>query len=259
MSRLKQKVAVITGAASGIGKAIAELMVAEKASVVITDVNAAKGEAEAERLGCDFRQQNVGDPDHWHSLINDIRQTYGALHILVNNAGIEGRPVSSPETATLDDWRRVQQINVESVFLGCQTAIPLLRDSGGGAIINMSSSGSMEPTPGNMAYGASKAAVRHMTCSLALYCAETGSNIRCNSIHPGVVQTAMMERLTLARAQQSDRPYQQLLDQYLMAIPQGEFQQPADIAEAAVFLASDAARHITGIQLAVDGGMMMRP
>lgn len=255
--RVKDKVALITGGAAGLGFGIAQRLISEGAIVVITDVNAELGKSQAALLGCKFLLQDVSNELNWSEVIDRVELQYGALHILVNNAGIEGEPVTNPETATLAGWQMVQQVNVEGVFLGCRAAIPLMRRSGGGAIINISSIGSIEPTPNNMAYGASKAAVRHMTKSVALHCAKDGSKIRCNSVHPGVIRTAMLGRLTIERSKDLCLSEDELLADYQVEIPQNELQEVEDIANAVLFLASDEARHITGLKLTVDGGLTM--
>mgnify|MGYP001038413258 FL=1 len=254
---LKDKVALVTGGASGLGLGIAKALVANGVNVVITDIDKANGECEAEMLQCGFIHHDVSDENAWNHVAETVNGQYQGLHILVNNAGVEGSPVSTPETASLSDWQLIHRINVEGVFLGCRAAIPIIRRSGGGAIINISSIGSLEPTPSNMAYGASKAAVRHITKSVAMHCATDGSKIRCNSIHPGVIKTAMISRLTAGRVNTSNTSLQDLLSEYLAEIPQGEFQDVNDIANTVLFLASDEARHITGIKLVVDGGLTM--
>lgn len=254
---LKNKVALVTGGASGLGRGISQALVLSGVHLIITDIDKSRGEAEAAALGCRFIHQDVSDENAWNHVIKTIQEQYEELHILVNNAGIEGNPVSTPETATLADWQLIHRINVEGVFLGCRSAIPLIRASGGGSIINISSIGSLEPTPNNMAYGASKAAVRHITKSVAMHCATDGSKIRCNSIHPGVIKTAMINRLTAGRIDKSTTSSAALLAEYQAEIPQGEFQEIEDIANAVLFLASDEAHHITGIKLVVDGGLTM--
>ena len=254
---LKGKVALVTGGASGLGLGIAKALVLTGVKAIISDIDKARGESAAEMLHCEFIQHDVSDENAWSHVTEIIQDQYQGLHILVNNAGIEGSPVSTPETASLSDWQLIHRINVEGVFLGCRAAIPIMRRSGGGAIINISSIGSLEPTPSNMAYGASKAAVRHITKSVAMYCATDGSKIRCNSIHPGVIKTAMISRLTAGRVDTSNTSTQDLLAEYLAEIPQGEFQDVNDIANTVLFLASDEARHITGTKLVVDGGLTM--
>jgi len=257
MRRVQDKVAIVTGGASGLGSAIARRLVTEGARVVITDIQTQFGQGLANELNCDFIAQDVTNEKQWESVIHQVEEKYAALHILVNSAGIEGSANTNPETATLSDWQTIQRVNVEGVFLGCRTAIPALRLTGGGSIINLSSMGSLVPTPNNMAYGVSKAAVRHLTTSVAMHCAKNGSRIRCNSVHPGVIKTPMIERLTEGRAKSSGVAYEQLMKEYQSNIPQGEFQTPEDIAYAVLFLASDEAKHITGTQLIVDGGITM--
>ena len=256
-NRVNNKVALITGGAAGLGLGIAQRLISEGATVIITDVNDDLGESQANLLGCRFLYQDVSSEQQWVSVVETLEEEYGALHILVNNAGIEGEAVTTPETATLADWKMIQKINVEGVFLGCRSAIPLMRQSGGGCIINISSIGSIEPTPHNMAYGASKAAVRHMTKSVALHCAKDGSKIRCNSVHPGVIRTAMLGRLAIERAKGLSISEDELFSKYQAEIPQNEFQEIEDIANAVLFLASDEARHITGLKVTVDGGLTM--
>ncbi len=255
--RFQHQVAIVTGGASGIGAAISRGLVSEGATLVITDIQTTLGQDLADELGCDFIQQDVSDENQWATIVRQVEDRFGALHCLINNAGIEGMTGTTPETATLQDWQRVQQVNVEGVFLGCRTAIPAISRAGGGAIINISSMGSLVPTPNNMAYGASKAAVQHLSKSVAMHCAKNGSRIRCNSVHPGVVLTPMIKRLTQARSANSGTTYKEIVDDYKQQVPQGEHQTPEDIAHAVLFLASHEAKHITGTQLTVDGGLTM--
>jgi NAD(P)-dependent dehydrogenase (short-subunit alcohol dehydrogenase family) len=180
------------------------------------------------------------------------------LHVLVNNAGIEGPfDAANPETTRLADWRRIHCVNVEGVFLGCRSAIPLMRKSGGGSIVNISSTAALVATPDFLAYGASKAAVQHLTRSVALHCARNGSRIRCNSVHPGTVLTAMMQRILRDTAARRGISLVQMMDETRAAMPQGEFQQPQDVASVVAFLASDDAVHMTGASLVVDGAITL--
>jgi len=255
MGRVDKNVAFVTGGASGLGKAIAKRLVQEGARVVITDLQAPLGQSVAAEIGCEFLQQDVTNEAQWPALIEEILKRHHALHILVNNAGITG-PMDhvTPENTTLSDWRKVQQINVEGVFLGCRAAIPALRRSGGGVIVNMSSIAALVSMPDGIAYGASKAEVRHITKSVALYCARDGSKIRCNSIHPGNIQTPMLQQAMEGIAKRRGVSYEQVVDEFKSENPQGELLEPEDVANAVLFLVSDEARHITGIQLVVDGG-----
>jgi 3(or 17)beta-hydroxysteroid dehydrogenase len=255
VSRVKEKVAVVTGGGSGLGAAVVRRLVSEGARVIVTDIQAEVGQALADELDCDFLRQDVSDEKQWEGLMHRVIERYAALHILVNNAGIEGPfDAATPETTRLSDWQAVHRVNVEGVFLGCRAAIPVLRGSGGGCIINMSSTAALEATPQFTAYGASKAAVRHITKSVALHCAKDGSRIRCNSVHPGVVLTPMLHRICEDIAKRRGISAKEVVDEFKSAIPQGEFQEPEDIANAVLFLASDEAKHITGLAMIVDGG-----
>jgi len=258
MTRVQEKVALVTGGASGLGAAIIRRLVSEGAKVTITDRQADAGRALGQELGCDFLEQDVTDEKRWEAVIAQVEKRHGALHILVNNAGIEGPlDIADPESTRLSDWQAIQRVNVEGVFLGCRAAIPALRRAGGGAIINLSSDAGLVATPDGVAYGASKAAVRHLTTSVALHCARNGSRIRCNSVHPGVILTPMVHRIIRDLAKKRGVPVEQVLQEFKAEIPQGEFQEPEDIAHAVLFLASDEARHITGLAMVVDGGCLL--
>jgi 3(or 17)beta-hydroxysteroid dehydrogenase len=255
MGRIDDRVAIVTGGASGLGRAIAERLTAEGARVIITDVQLEAGERAAAQLGVIFIEQDVSSETRWGEVILDIEKRFGALHILVNNAGILGpTDAFSAETTRLSDWRRIFAINVEGVFLGCRSAIPLIRRSGGGSIINMSSIAAMQSMPEGIAYGASKAAVLHLTRSVALHCARDGSKVRCNSIHPGNVRTPALEKAMEGIARSRGVAFEDVVRQFQNENPQREFQEPEDVTEAVLYLASDAAKHVTGVQLVVDGG-----
>jgi 3(or 17)beta-hydroxysteroid dehydrogenase len=258
MRRLDQRTALVTGGASGLGAAISRRLAAEGANVVISDVQVTAGQTLAAELHGDFIEHDVTDEQQWTAVVRTIEERYSALHILVNNAGITG-PMDNvtPENTTLSDWRKIHQVNVEGVFLGCRSAIPALRRSGGGVIINLSSIAALLPMPDGMAYGASKAEVWHITKSVALHCARDGSKIRCNSIHPGNILTPMLQKAMAGIAQRQGVPYEQIVEEFRSESPQGEFQEPEDVANAVLFLVSDEAKHITGIKLSVDGGMAL--
>lgn len=259
MGRLDHKVALVTGGASGLGKAIALHLAAAGARVVITDVQRQLGELTAREAGLTFLIQDVCDESRWSEVVREVEQQFGALHILINNAGIVGPMHSAdPEMASLESWRRVFAVNVEGVFLGCKMAIPALRRAGGGSIINMSSIAAIQAVPEALAYGASKAAVRYITRSVALHCAKNGSRIRCNSVHPGNVRTPLLEQAMADLAQRRHVPLEEVIRDFKNESPQGEFQEPLDVAEAVLFLASDHSKHVTGIQLLVDGGITLQ-
>lgn len=254
--RVRGKVAIVTGGASGLGAAIAAMLVREGAQVVITDIQEAAGRARAAEIGCDFLPQDVAEEARWPAVVEAVRTKFGGLHILVNNAGFEG-PLDAvnPEDTRLSDWQRVHRINVEGVFLGCRAAIPVMRESGGGSIINLSSIAALVATPFITAYGASKAAVRQFTMSVAMHCAQTRSRVRCNSVHPGQIRTPMLEKLFRDTAARNGITPAEAEAAFVGRVPLGEFGEPDDIAYAVLYLASDESKHVTGAQIVVDGGM----
>jgi 3(or 17)beta-hydroxysteroid dehydrogenase len=253
---LTGKVALVTGGASGLGKAIAGRLAREGARVVITDVQVDLGRKNAAESGLTFFEQDVRDAARWSDLIREIEHAIAPLNILVNNAGIVG-PIAAatPENTPLEHWQQVFAVNVEGVFLGCRAVIPAMRRAGGGSIINISSVAALAATPEATAYGATKGAVRHITRSVALHCAKDGCGVRCNSVHPGNVLTPLLEGAMTEIARARGVNYQTVYEEFKNESPLGEFQRPEDIAYAVQFLASDEARHITGIQLVVDGGL----
>jgi 3(or 17)beta-hydroxysteroid dehydrogenase len=258
VSRLVGKVALVTGGASGIGRAIAERLAADGARVVISDVQTGLGQSLAASQQLEFFRHDVVDENQWRELIQRISASHGGLHILVNNAGVLSPPseLANPETSSLADWRRIFAVNVEGVFLGCKTAIPAMHASGGGSIVNISSVAALLATPFATAYGASKASMRHLTKSVAQHCAQNRLAIRCNSVHPGIVRTAALDKAFAEAAAQRGVPIDAILKERQAAVPVGEFAQLKEIASAVAFLASDESRHMTGAQLIIDGGLV---
>lgn len=255
--RLQGKRAVVTGGANGIGFAIASRFAQEGASVLLTDINRNAAEKASQELGVPYLVQDVSQEDGWRKMLGQVQERFAGLDVLVNNAGVGDLSGSdSPESTTLDDWRRIFQVNAEGVFLGCRQAIPLMAKQGG-SIINISSIAALVPTPFITAYGASKAAVLQLSRSVALYCAQNGYKIRCNTIHPGQISTPMHDKLMSDTARLAGAAFEDVRGDYLSRIPLGEFGDPLDIANAALFLASDEAKHVTGAQLVVDGGMQL--
>lgn len=254
--RLSHRIALVTGGASGIGKAIAERLAAEGARVVITDIQTHLGNRVAAELDVAFLELDVSDEVRWREVIQHVQEQFGGLHILVNNAALLNRPNSNPEDSQLADWRKIFAVNVEGVFLGCRAAIPVIRRSGGGSIINISSMAGLVATPFAVAYGASKAAVRHITKSVAQHCLERRMNIRCNSVHPGIVRTPPWEAAIEARARERGVPLDTAIEEVERMIPIGRISAPADVATAVAFLASEESRQMTGAQLVIDGGLV---
>lgn len=258
-NRMSGKIAVVTGAAQGLGFGIAKRLREEGATVILTDVSATKVAAAAAEIGAAHHVQDVAIEGDWTKLLETIRERHGGLHVLVNNAGIEGDPSApkDPEHAPLADWNRIFQVNAAGAFLGCKHAIPLMTKSGGGSIINLASVASMLPVPFITAYGASKAAVEHLSRSVALHCARAGQSIRCNSVHPGQIRTPMLEGLFERMGAAAGVTTDAFAQNFAMQIPLGKFQEPVDIANLVLFLASDDARYITGQAIAVDGGLTL--
>jgi len=248
--RLAGKRAFVTGAASGLGLAMARAFVAEGARVALADVAAEAGRAAAGELGpaALFLELDVADEAAWPRALGEAATALGGLDTLVNNAGVG--PVGNVEKTSLAEWRQVFQVNVEGVFLGCREAIPYLRAAGGGAIVNLSSVAGIVGTPTLAAYGASKAAVRQLTKSVALHCAHRRYAIRCNSIHPAFVATAMVGAIVDA-ARDPAAARAGLAAQ----IPLGRLGEPDEVASLAVYLASNEARFVTGAEFVVDGGL----
>jgi 3(or 17)beta-hydroxysteroid dehydrogenase len=257
MRRLAGRTALVTGGATGLGEAVARRLASEGARVVITDIQNELGHAAASRSGFLFLQQNVCDEEQWSEVIEEMLRYCGRLDILVNNAGITGpMDATSPENTRLTDWRRVFAVNVEGVFLGCRAGIKALQRSGGGSIVNLSSVAGLLATPDGTAYGASKAAVRQLTKSVAQYCAQERLAIRCNSVHPGNVRTPLLEECFREIAARRGVSVDEVFKEEESRVPLGDLTRPDDVAAAVAFLASDDARHITGAELIVDGGLI---
>ncbi len=249
MGRVEGKVAIVTGGASGLGWADAELLVAEGARVVITDVNTKDGAALAERLGPNalFLEQDVRDEERWKQVIAETVRHFGRLDVLVNNAGVV--VVATPEETTLEQFRFANAVMSEGVFLGCKHAIPAMRESGGGSIINMSSIASHLGYPVFFAYSAAKGAVRAMTKSVAVHCQANGYGIRCNSIHPGAVETPMI-RQAEGRQEAQDVPDG--------VLPINSVGAPKDVANLVLYLASDESRFVNGAEFVLDNGLSIQ-
>ncbi|MFN3231325.1 MAG: glucose 1-dehydrogenase [Alphaproteobacteria bacterium] len=251
-NRFDGQIVLVTGGADGVGAACAKLFAEEGARVLIGDIQADKGNALAEELGpsASFVPLDVSDDGSWAAAIEGVLADPGALHILINNAGVS--LPATVEDADFAHWRKVNSVNADGVFLGCHHAIPLIQRSGGGSIVNISSALGLKTNAVMPAYSASKAAVRMLTKSVALHCAEQGYGIRCNTVYPGSVRTPMIEKLS-----HDSGDYEGAMARRIAAHPIGFIAEPSDIANAVAFLASDDARFITGADLAVDGGLSL--
>lgn len=255
--RLEGKIALVTGAAQGIGKEIALLFAKEGAIVLVSDINDNMGEITAKEIGSQavYYHLDVSNENHWKKVFANIENKFGKLDILVNNAGItgfqEGFGLQDPEHASLDSWKNVHAVNSDGTFMGCKYAIKAMKQSQNGSIINISSRSGLVGIPGAAAYAASKAAIRNHTKTVALYCCEQGYHIRCNSIHPAAILTPMWEPM-LGTGRDRDANIANISKD----IPMKKMGLPEDVAYAALFLASEESKYITGIELNVDGGIL---
>lgn len=241
LNRLLGKVAVITGAAQGMGESHARLFVEEGAKVVITDLNAERGNLLAEELGENaiFVKQNVTSADDWAAVVATAEEKFGPVNILVNNAGITMS--KSILQTTEEEYRRILEINQVSVFLGIKEIIPSMQKAGAGSIINISSINGL--VGGAVGYTDSKFAVRGLTKAAALECAHYG--IRVNSVHPGVIATPMVVQEDTKAA----------VEEFSKHIPLKRVAEPAEVSKLVLFLASDESSYSTGSEFVVDGGI----
>lgn len=251
MDRVKGKVAIITGAASGLGRGAADLLAKEGAKVILADINETDGRKAAEEIKRDggeavFMKLDVSREGDWSEVIKKTLAEFGKLDVLVNNAGVE--LVKEIADTSLEEWRWLMSVNLDGVFLGTKYGIRAMRGSGGGSIINISSvAGIVGTFDDTAAYCASKGGVRLLTKAAALECSKAGHdyNIRVNSIHPGVIQTPMVESLL------NDEAIRKRLEDIH---PIGFMGKPIDIAYVVLYLASDESRLVTGAEMVIDGG-----
>jgi NAD(P)-dependent dehydrogenase (short-subunit alcohol dehydrogenase family) len=251
--RVAGKVALVTGAGSGLGRAISEMLAREGARVAVTDIDEAAAQETAESINGSTPgaaialNHDVTEAAAWSAALERTVAEFGGLHILVNNAGIaEG---GSIEDTDYETWRRVHAIDLDGVFLGCKLALPHIRASGGGSIVNISSIAAIVAGHNMAAYNSAKAAVRHLTKSVALHCAKQGYGIRCNSVHPAFVRTPILDPLVARFGE--EEAYAKLGRQ----IPLGRIGEPEEVAYGVLYLASDESSFMTGAELVLDGGL----
>ena len=253
MSRVQNKVAIITGAASGLGFAAARMLLKEGAKVVLTDVNHEVLDSMPERLN-DFSQSqfqtsfhDVTQEDSWIELINKTENDQGKINILVNSAGISlGADVVSTD---FDIWKKVHNVNLDSVFLGCKYAVPIMGKYGYGSIINISSISGIVAGWNTASYNSSKAGVRHLSKSVALFCAKKGYDVRCNSIHPAFVNTPILDPIKQAFGEA------EAVAKLSRQIPMNKIGDTDDVSYAILYLASDESKFMTGTEIVLDGGL----
>lgn len=253
--RLNGKRCLITGAGRGIGAAIAREYQRQGASVIVTDIDQSTVRLLADELDCEWMKLDVSQEEDWVR----CHSAYPQIDVLVNNAGITGfeaGPVAhDPENAALEDWRQVHRVNLDGVFLGCRYAIQAMRKKGDGAIINLSSRSGLVGIPMAAAYASSKAAVRNHTKTVALYCAQQGLNIRCNSIHPAAILTPMWEPM-LGPASNTQAQRERVMASLVADTPMKRFGSVEEVAALAVLLASDESMYMTGAEFNIDGGIL---
>lgn len=255
MPKLQNKSALITGGARGIGGAIAHCFAREGASVIVADIDEVAGQQVAAEIGGSFFVLDVASETDWDRLA----AAHPAIDVVVNNAGItgfenaldSGPGAHDPEHASLSEWHRVHAVNLDGTFLGCRYAIRAMKAKGTGSIINMSSRSGLVGVPGAAAYASSKAAIRNHTKSVALYCAQQGWQIRCNSIHPAAILTPMWEALIGDGPDRDARMAAMVAD-----TPMKRFGTVEEVAALALMLASDDAAYMTGSELHLDGGLL---
>jgi NAD(P)-dependent dehydrogenase (short-subunit alcohol dehydrogenase family) len=261
MGQVQGKVALVTGAAAGIGAAIATTLGREGAKVVLTDLDDRRGEDVAASIRAAggealYLHQDVTEEARWVEIIAEVDKRFGRLDVLVANAGIA--IIASITEMTLEQWRKQTAVNIDGVFLTAKHGLPLMRKSGpgkpgsGGSIVMISSVAGLRGSAGLAGYSATKGAVRLFAKSVALECAGARDDIRCNSVHPGIIGTEIWEKMP---GERRNSP----IDATAVAaatVPTGKLGTPQDIADGVLFLASDASRYITGSELVIDSGLM---
>ena len=256
MPRLAGKIALVTGAAQGIGAAIVRAFVAEGATVWLTDLEAEPAERKAALVGhgATAAVLDVRNETAWEATYARILARDGRIDIVVNNAGITGIDLPGahdPENATLEGWRAVHATNLDGVFLGCKHAIRAMRAQGTGSIINMSSRSGLVGIPGAAAYASSKAGVRNHSKSVALWCAQQGLKIRCNSVYPAAILTPIWEAMLGAPEGRAAKMAKLVAD-----TPLKRFGTVEEVAAIVVYLASDESTYTTGAEFVIDGGLL---
>jgi NAD(P)-dependent dehydrogenase (short-subunit alcohol dehydrogenase family) len=253
MGRVENKVAIVTGAASGLGFAAARKLMDEGAKVLLTDINEEVINSMPERLSNYSETQfssmahDVANEESWINVIENAENHFGKINILVNSAGISlGADVVSTD---FEIWKKVHQVNLDSVFLGCKYAVPIMSKSGQGSIINLSSISGIVAGWNTAAYNSSKAGVRLLSKSVALYCAKKGYDVRCNSIHPAFVDTPILDPLKQAFGEEN------AVAKLSRQIPMNKIGDTDDVSYAILYLASDESKFMTGTEIVLDGGL----
>jgi 3(or 17)beta-hydroxysteroid dehydrogenase len=258
MGRVDGKVALITGGAGGIGAGTARLLAREGAIVTIADI-APSVQAVADEIGSHAVTLDVTSETQWERAVAEVETKHGGIDVLVNAAGIEGRqmPASVVKT-TLEEWRRVHAVNLDGTFLGCRAVLRVMDTQRHGSIVNVGSMASFVGSPFDCAYGSSKAAVQQLTKAVAVWGSRGGKQIRCNSVHPGLVRTPMLRHIVGQLGQDGEDPDAMIDRMARRMLPLGAIGEPEDVAYQILYLASDESRHVTGSEFQIDGGWHLK-
>lgn len=248
VSGIEGKVIVVTGAASGLGYADARLLASQGAHVVMTDIDVERGSALAREVDAMFLTHDVADESRWSQVMQEVEAKYGRLDGLVNNAGVAH--IANIESTSLEVWRNTMAIHLDGTFFGCQAGIKLMKASGGGSIVNMSSTAALIGIPDYLAYSAAKGGIRAMTKAIAIHCRRERLNIRCNSVHPGSINTPMVHH---ALKELVDVDLGAMNDQEKARLAMG-IGEPDDVAHMVAYLLSDLSKHVNGTEMVVDNG-----
>lgn len=256
--KLAGKTAIITGGTGGLGSATAKEFAIQGAKVIITDLDDAVGRILSDELGGEFFQHDVTDFDRWKRIVATVLNEYGKIDILVQCAGIEGDFTKDVLNTEIETWNKVMAINLTGTFLGCRAVVPQMMEAGSGSVINLSSIASFMATSGPGAYGASKAAVQHLTTSVAVAASKGGRRIRVNSVHPGVIKTRMTDNIVSEMAQALGVDEILAEKQLMSGVPFQERGTPQDVAKLILYLASDDSVYVTGSAYQIDGGWHLK-
>ncbi|MDA9064740.1 SDR family oxidoreductase, partial [Pseudomonadales bacterium] len=256
MGRVENKVALITGGAMGIGRACAERLASEGAIIVITDVIDEVGMSAVDAITktggqASYLHHDVTSEDEWIKILQQIRQLHGRLDILVNNAGIAVR--ASIFEMTMAQFQKQNAVNLDGVFLGLKHSIPFMAEQDGGSVINVSSVAGLMASPGLSAYAMTKGGVRLLSKSVAKECAALGNGVRINSIHPGIIETAIWNKMDANPEGGENQADVETIAE--MAVPGGILGKPVDIANGVLYLASDDSRYVNASELVIDHGL----
>lgn len=255
MGQVQDKVAIVTGGASGIGAACAATLAREGAKVIVTDLDDPQGQALVDKIGSDggeaiYLHQDVSAEEGWPEIIEAAERQFGRLDVMVANAGIG--ILCRAVDMSLADWRRQTAVNLDGVFLSVKYAVPAMRRAGGGSIIIMSSTAGLRGSAGLAGYCATKGGVRLFAKAVAMECTAEGDGIRVNTVHPGVIDTPIWTKISASTGRNVPIDPNEVAK---TGVPIGRAGQPQDIANGVLFLASDASSYMTGAELVIDGGM----